>query len=78
MNLKSLFVSVILMVLFSNIGNSQINFDKYTTLMTKGPIPEDFTKETYKKLANDLKKDRSDLTNSQEKVFLEGSMSNWR
>ncbi len=73
MNLKSLFVSVILMVLFSNIGNSQINFDKYTTLMSKGPIPEDFTKETYKKLADDLKKDRSDLTNSQEKVFLEGS-----
>ena len=73
MNLKSLFVSVILMVLLSNIGNSQINFDKYTTLMSKGSIPEDFTKETYKKLADDLKKDRSDLTNSQEKVFLEGS-----
>jgi len=73
MNLKSLFVSVILMVLLSNIGNSQINFDKYTTLMSKGLIPEDFTKETYKKLADDLKKDRSDLTNSQEKVFLEGS-----
>ena len=73
MNLKSLFFSVILMVLISNIANSQINFDKYTTLMSKGPIPEDFTKETYKKLADDLKKDRSDLTNSQEKVFLEGS-----
>jgi predicted Zn-dependent protease len=61
------------MVLLSNIGNSQINFDKYTTLMSKGPIPEDFTKETYKKLADDLKKDRSDLTNSQEKVFIEGT-----
>ncbi len=73
MNLKSLFFSVILMVLISNIGNSQINFDKYTTLMSKGPIPEDFTKETYKKLADDLKKDRSDLTNSQEKVFIEGT-----
>src|SRR5215216_3717604 len=52
---------------------SQIDFNNYTTLMSKGKIPEDFTKETYNKLEEDLKQDREELKKSQEKIFLEGT-----
>ena len=61
------------MIFLSPFGHSQVDFDNYSTLMSKGPIPEDFTKETYNKLAEDLKTDRANLSNSQEKIFFEGT-----
>ncbi|MEY3238250.1 MAG: hypothetical protein RI883_2351, partial [Bacteroidota bacterium] len=73
MNPKSHFFSVIFMILLASYGSTQVDFNNYSTLMSKGKIPEDFTKETYTKLAEDLKKDRSDLTYTQEKIFIEGT-----
>ncbi len=73
MNLKTILSISLFALIFSNFCISQVDFNNYVSLMSKGIIPEDFTKETYKKLADDLKKDRSDLTNSQEKVFIEGT-----
>ncbi len=73
MSLKSLFYSFILLLLIPNDCLSQIDFNKYKTLMSKGPIPEDFTKETYEKLADDLKNERDELSRSQEKIFIEGT-----
>jgi predicted Zn-dependent protease len=54
-------------------SQAQTDFNNYTTLLSKGKIPEDFTKQTYSKLEEDLKKERQELKNSQEKVFVEGT-----
>lgn len=54
-------------------ATAQTDFNNYTTLLSKGKIPEDFTKQTYAKLEEDLKKEREQLRNSQEKVFVEGT-----
>jgi len=50
----------------------QVDFDNYTTLLSKGSIPEDFTVLTYDKLKNDLAKGDQELSRQQEKVFFEG------
>lgn len=62
-----------LAVVLSFSAHGQTDFNNYTTLLSKGKIPEDFTKQTYDKLEEDLKKDRQELKNSQEKVFVEGT-----
>lgn len=51
---------------------SQVDFNNYTTLLSKGPIPKDFTESTFDKLQKDLSSGNKDLTASQEKVFFEG------
>ncbi len=48
---------------------AQTNFDRYRTLMSAGPIPEDFSKETYEKLKDEAKKDREGLNKKQEGEF---------
>lgn len=63
-----------LLVLFCvQLIHSQVDFNNYKTLLAQGKIPEDFTKETYNKLEEDLKEGREELKKSQEKVFLEGT-----
>jgi predicted Zn-dependent protease len=52
---------------------AQVDFNNYTTLLAKGPIPVDFTKETFTKVQEELKTGREELNKSQEKVFLEGT-----
>lgn len=50
----------------------QVDFNNYTTLQSKGEIPEDFTTLTYDKLEKDLKEGDKTLNNQEEKVFFEG------
>lgn len=52
---------------------AQIDFNNYTTILSKGTIPVDFTKQTFQKLEEDLKKGREELTQNQERIFLEGT-----
>lgn len=51
---------------------SQSNFNDYKTLKSKGSIPQDFSSLTYKKIQEDLKTGKENLTKSQEKVFFQG------
>jgi predicted Zn-dependent protease len=53
--------------------SAQTDFNNYSTLLAKGKIPDDFTKQTFDKLQEDLKVDREELKHSQEKVFAEGT-----
>ncbi|NRA13001.1 MAG: M48 family metalloprotease [Crocinitomicaceae bacterium] len=50
----------------------QADFNNYTTLLSAGTIPEDFTVLTYDKLKNDLAEGDKSLRRTQEKVFFEG------
>lgn len=53
--------------------SAQVDFNNYSTLLSKGKIPEDFTKLTYNKLEDDLKEGRAELKKGQEKIFFEGT-----
>lgn len=59
--------------LISDFANGQIDFNHYKTIASKGIIPEDFTKETYTKLEEDLKEGKKELSSSQEKIFFQGT-----
>lgn len=52
---------------------AQVDFNNYATLLSKGPIPQDFTKETFAKVQEELKTGREELNKTQEKIFLEGT-----
>ncbi|MFN5786923.1 MAG: M48 family metallopeptidase [Flavobacteriia bacterium] len=73
MNLIKAAKASFILIALSFPAQSQKDFNNYTTLLSKGKIPDDFTKQTYTKLEEDLKKDREELRNSQEKVFVEGT-----
>ncbi len=51
---------------------SQTDFNNYTTLLSRGEIPKDFTKETYNKILED-DVDRVELKGGKERIFLEGT-----
>jgi Zn-dependent protease with chaperone function len=51
---------------------SQQDFNNYKTLNSFGKIPADFSSLTYKKIAEELKTDKGNLTKTQEKIFLQG------
>ncbi|MBL4861644.1 MAG: M48 family metallopeptidase [Crocinitomicaceae bacterium] len=59
-----------LFVTFSTFA--QVDFNTYTTLLSKGRIPTDFTTQTYDKLEKDLRAGNKELSRHQEKVFFEG------
>lgn len=65
-------ILLVLPLLLSLTSYSQVNFNNYTTLLSKGSIPEDFTVLTYDKLQNDLDEGDKELSRQQEKVFFEG------
>jgi len=73
--MKKLKHYLLLIILSSFITQSfaQVDFNNYTTLLSKGTIPEDFTKQTFQKLEEDLKTGRDELSQNQEKVFFEGT-----
>lgn len=52
---------------------SQVDFNNYTTAKSKGKIPVDFTKQTYTKVQEDIKKGKEELNQNQERVFFEGT-----
>jgi hypothetical protein len=63
----------ILSLLSVNLLFSQVDFNNYTTIKSSGKIPVDFTKETYTKVKEDIKKGKEELNQNQEKVFFEGT-----
>ena len=73
--MKKLKHYLLLIILSSFISESfaQVDFNNYTTLLSKGTIPQDFTKQTFQKLEEDLKTGRAELNQNQEKVFFEGT-----
>lgn len=56
----------------ANISFSQFDEDNYTTIMSSGLIPTDFTEFTYNKLAVDMESDRNDMTSTQKTEFYTG------
>jgi predicted metal-dependent hydrolase len=67
--MKFLFL-IPLLICLTSFG--QADFNNYTTLLSEGSIPEDFTVLTYDKLKSDLAKGDKNLSRIQEKVFFEG------
>lgn len=53
-------------------AQTKIDFDHYTTLSSKGSIPEDFSLSTYQKIERDIKVDRPDLAVSLRRKFYTG------
>ncbi len=62
----------VFLILFVKSINSQVDFNNYTTLLSKGKMPDDFSKFTYKKVESDLKKERNDIDYSLKKEFYLG------
>lgn len=62
-----------LALFFSFHSIAQIDFNNYVTLQAQGDIPDDFTKQTFDKLTEELKKGRSDIKKSKQRDFLEGT-----
>lgn len=52
-------------------AESQISFDRYVPLQSKGPVPADFSKETRQKILEDQQTEMPGLSKSQQKVFIE-------
>jgi len=48
---------------------SQIDFNNYTTLLSSGAIPEDFTMRTYEKLEKDREENLSDMSEKEKTTF---------
>lgn len=59
----------VLYVLFVFLAQGQVDFNQYTTLLSSGPIPEDFTQRTYNKLESDIIGSTEDMSNAEKKVF---------
>jgi hypothetical protein len=59
----------VLFVLLANLIQAQVDFDNYTTLLSSGAIPEDFTQRTYEKLEEDLAKSIDDMSEAEKKKF---------
>jgi len=51
---------------------AQRDFNKYTTLLAEGPIPEDFTITTEQKVKQDMLTRESKLTPTNKRIFVEG------
>jgi len=52
--------------------HSQVDFNNYITLQSKGAIPEDFTSSTYLKLKEDIEGGNDELNTYERKIFYEG------
>lgn len=58
-----------LIALMALTSTAQIDFNNYTTLLSSGPVPEDFTVRTYEKLEKDLEEKMTDMSESEKKSF---------
>src|SRR5574343_1076299 len=65
-------ISILLFLIFNQL-NAQVDFNNYTTMMSKGKIPDNFTKQTYKKVQEDIQKGKEELNQTQERIFFEGT-----
>lgn len=59
----------VLITVLSFSALSQIDFDNYTTLLSSGAIPEDFTLRTYEKLEKDKEANISDMSDNEKTTF---------
>lgn len=50
-------------------ASAQVDFNNYTTLMSSGAIPEDFTMRTYEKLDRDMEEKFTDMSEGDKKEF---------
>lgn len=66
--LKLIAIAIILPI----VGLSQLDFDHYNTITSKGKIPEDFSKVTHDKVQEDLENGRDELSKSEEEIFING------
>ena len=62
-------VFIVLSVFLTNALFAQVDFDNYTTLLSSGAIPEDFTRRTYEKVEEDISKSIRDMSEAQRKEF---------
>lgn len=49
----------------------QVSFDQYVPLQSKGPMPEDFSRKTSQKIAEDIELEMPELSDKEKKVFIE-------
>ena len=59
-------------ILLAFTTHTQVDLNNYTTLQSKGDIPEDFTSSTYLKLKKDIEIGDDELNSYERKVFYEG------
>lgn len=64
-------ITLIILLVFSHVY-AQTDFNEYKTLKSQGTIPQDFSSLTYKKIQEDLKTGKENLSKSQEKIFFQG------
>jgi len=61
-----------LFIMFSSVVWSQQDFNNFKPLVSKGDIPEDFFVRTSSKVEQDMQNQKEDLTQKEQKIFLEG------
>ncbi len=67
-----LFLSLLLLFIFLAPLLSQVNFDEYTTLQSKGAIPNDFSDQTFEKIEEGMTERRTEIGSAyQQREFLE-------
>ncbi|XOV68912.1 MAG: M48 family metallopeptidase [Fluviicola sp.] len=52
---------------------AQVDFNNYTTLLSSGPIHEDFTMRTYEKLEKDIEENFDDMSSGEKETFYTGT-----
>jgi len=66
-----LFLFLTSLLLYS-VGSSQVDLNNYATLLSSGPIPEDFTLNTYEKLDKDVAESFENLSRKEKVEFYTG------
>ena len=62
------FLAVVL-ILLAKLSFAQVDFNNYTTLLSSGAIPEDFTERTYAKLEKDVENSIDNMSDAERKKF---------
>lgn len=60
---------VVVLILLANITFAQVDFNNYTTLLSSGAIPEDFTERTYAKLEEDMENSIDNMSKAERTKF---------
>ncbi|GAB5416252.1 MAG: hypothetical protein Crog4KO_11640 [Crocinitomicaceae bacterium] len=60
---------VVVLILLAKLTFAQVDFNNYTTLLSSGAIPEDFTERTYAKLEKDIASSTGEMNDRDRKEF---------
>lgn len=63
---------LIFLALSGFVVRAQVDFDNYTTLLSSGEVPEEFTLRTYEKVQADVDNDNNNLSSSDQRAFYTG------